>query len=146
MNEQQKNLKMNKSLLDVKIEKKFTKSFKSVIIGFIMVMVFATLNIMIYASKAGVGVFSSFSRSVGMILLIGSVIVNILLIRNVAKNLTTALVVPIQELRVAVQKLKAGEFDVNIQYKGKDELGDLANDLRQACEQIILLRHKKLQQ
>ena len=134
MSKEQKNIKMNNALLNAKMEEKFKKSFKCVIIGVVVLAVLAILNIMIYAKLAGVGVFSTFSRAVGMILLIVAVVANISLVFTVSKSLTIALVEPIRELQIAVQKLKKGEFDIDIKYEGQDELGELANDLCEACE------------
>ena len=52
------------------MQDKFKISFSAIFIGTIAIAVFVTLNIIIYAKIADVGVFSTFSRSVGMILLI----------------------------------------------------------------------------
>lgn len=43
---------------------------------------------------------------------------------------------PIHELQTAVQKIKVGEFDIDIQYEGQDEIGDLARGLREASAQM----------
>ena len=127
----EKNSVRTQKLLNANMEKKFGKTFMYVNIGFIVVMVLALANILIYAKLAGVSVFSNFSRSVGIILLLVSVIVNMVLVRTLAKSLTKAIVEPIRELQSALQKLKAGEFELDIQYEGRDELGELAEDL---CE------------
>jgi len=57
-------------------------------------------------------------------------------VRTVAKSLTVALVEPIHELQAAVQKVKVGEFDIDIEYAGQDGLGALAKDLQGACAQL----------
>ncbi|MBQ4522642.1 MAG: HAMP domain-containing protein [Lachnospiraceae bacterium] len=132
MSKERKNDRMKK-LINANIEKKFNKSFMYIIVGFIAVTVIAVANILIYANIAGVGVFSSFSRAVGMLLLFFVVLFNIILFRTITKNLTKALVEPIYELQAAVHKLKVGEFDVDIQYESQDELGQLAADLRETC-------------
>lgn len=130
---------MNKRLLEARMEDKFKISFKATIIGFVVVTVFAMLNIMIYAGIAGVGLFSTFSRSVGILLLFGTVILNIFMLNVISKSLSNAVVEPIHELQRAVQKIKVGEFDIDIKYEGKDEIGDLVKDLRQASEQIHII-------
>ena len=139
MSKEQKKAKKNERLLNQKMEQKFKTSFNAVIIGFVIVVVLAVANIMIYANLAGVGVFSTFSRAVGMILLIGAVALTISLIRVVSKSLTDALVEPIYELQDAVRKIKDGKFDVDIEYEGKDELGELADDLRDACDHVHMV-------
>lgn len=125
MSKEQKNVKMNKRLLEARMEDKFKISFKAVIIGFVVVTVLAMLNIMIYAGIAGVGLFSTFSRSVGILLLFGAVILNIFMLNVISESLSNAVVEPIHELQRAVQKIKVGEFDIDIKYEGKDEIGDL---------------------
>ena len=126
----------NDRIKDVQMEEKFKISFRKIIIGFVVVMVLAMLNIMIYASIAGVGLFSTFSRAVGVILLFVAVLANILMLTNISKNLSNAIVEPIHELQTAVQKIKVGEFDIDIQYEGQDEIGDLARGLREASAQM----------
>ncbi len=136
MSEEQKNVKMNKRLLEAKMEDKFKISFKAIIIGFVVVTFFAMLNIIIYADIAGVGLFSTFSRSVGILLLFGAVILNIFMLNVISKSLSDVVVEPIHELQRAVQKIKVGEFDIDIKYEGKDEIGDLVNDLQQTSAQL----------
>ena len=126
----------NDRIKDVQMEEKFKISFRKIIIGFVVVTVLAMLNIMIYASIAGVGLFSTFSRAVGVILLFVAVLANILMLTNISKNLSNAIVEPIHELQTAVQKIKVGEFDIDIQYEGQDEIGDLARGLREASAQM----------
>ena len=92
MSKERKSIKQNKRLLAQKMAQKFKTSFNVVIIGFVVVVVLAVLNIMIYANLAGVGVFSTFSRAVGMILLIGAVLLCVGLIRVVSMSLTEAIV------------------------------------------------------
>ncbi len=133
MSKEQKEVRMNKNLLNSNMEQKFKKSFRAVMIGFFVFVVFAVANILIYAKLAGVGVFSTPSRAVGILLLVVTLVLNIGLVLTVSKSLTTALVEPILELQNAVRKLKSGIFDIEIQYEGQDELGDLADDLREAC-------------
>ena len=136
MSKEEKHAKMNKRLLNASMVKKFKISFRSVYIGLCFVVLFSVLNIMIYANHAGIGIFSSFSRAVGFLLLIFSVLLNFSLINAVAKSLTASLVEPIHELHEAVRKLKTGNFDVDIQYEGRDELGELACELKEACEKL----------
>ncbi|MBR2044986.1 MAG: HAMP domain-containing protein [Agathobacter sp.] len=139
MGNEQKMRKQNQRLLNQKMEQKFKTAFSAVIVGVVIVVILALLNIMIYAKLAGVGVFSTFSRAVGMILLILSVLLTISLISVVSKSLTNALVEPIYELQDAIRKMKDGRFDADIKYEGKDELGELVEDLKDACGHVHMV-------
>lgn len=139
MSKKQKKNKNNKrmeALINAKIQKKFGKSFMYIILGFAIMTILAFANIMIYAGIAKVGIFSTPSRAVGILLLVLVFIFNLILFRTVTKNLTKALVEPIYELQEAVKKIKAGDLNVKIAYQSKDELGELADGLREACEYI----------
>ena len=123
-------------LVNANIEKKFKKSFTYIIVGYVLVALLAMLNIFMFARVAGVGIFSTFSRAVGILLLIFAAVFFIILFRVISKNLTKALVEPIYELQAAVKKVKAGEFDIDIRYESQDELGQLADGLREACDHM----------
>lgn len=135
MSKRQKKNKID-ALMNAKIEKKFSKSFFYIIIGFVLFMLLAVANILIYAGKAGVSVFATLSGAGAMVLLLLLFIFVIFMFRTITKNLTRALVEPIYELKAAVQKIKAGNLDVKISYQSADELGELADGLREACEYI----------
>ena len=70
---------------------------------------------------------------VGFCLLVVLVVFNFCLINTVSKSLSDSLVQPIYELKNAVQKIKEGVFEVDITYEGRDELGELADEIREAC-------------
>lgn len=135
MAKNRKNDKLNK-LINAKIEKKLKKSFKYIQTVFIVTVLLAIGNILIYSSKAKVGIFSAFPNAVGFMFLITGMVLSFILVGTLSKNLTKALVDPIQELQVAVQNIKNGNFNINIKYKSQDELGKLADDLRDMCEQM----------
>lgn len=132
------NARMDK-LVNAKIEKKFKKSFAYIIVGYIVVVLLALLNIVMFARVAKVGIFSTPSRSVGILLLILAAAFFVTLFLTITKNLTKALVEPIYELQAAVQKLKVGEFDIDIKYESQDELGQLADNLREACDEMHVI-------
>ncbi|MBQ7776867.1 MAG: HAMP domain-containing protein [Lachnospiraceae bacterium] len=76
---------------------------------------------------------------------IGLVVLNVLILAIVAciclgvffgKALSKVLRDPIDELKGAAQKLKSGDLDTDITYESKDELGDLADNFREACSQM----------
>lgn len=55
------------------------------------------------------------------------------------KNLTALLTLPIHELQEAAKKLNVGRLDIQIEYTSEDELGDLAQNFREACAQMQLV-------
>ena len=128
------NMKTNPKLLNATVENKFRKALIPVVVCIALIIVFAVLNIMIYAKAAGIGVFSNFSRTVGMLLMLGTAVASIVVLRKLITQLTYAVVEPIRELQAVVEKMKVGEFDVTINYTSKDELGELADDLRELCD------------
>ena len=58
MSKKQKNVKMNKRLLNMNMEKKVATSFKSIRVGYIIMLVLALANILIYAKLANISIFS----------------------------------------------------------------------------------------
>lgn len=136
MSEKQKKVRENKRLHNANMEQKFKLSFRAVIIGVIAVAVLTVLNILMYADAAGVSVFSTPLRIVGVVLLVVVTLGNLSLISVVAKDLTASLVRPIYELQGAVQQIRVGDFDIHIDYESKDELGVLADGLREACAEV----------
>ena len=136
MGKKQKNNKAVQKLLNLTMEKKFKKSFNTMIIGFIVVALIAVTNVLLLARAGGINIFTSVSQLVGLILMVISVVVNIILIQIVSKTLAQAVVDPITEIQSAVKLLQEGEFDIDLQYKSKDELGVLADELRTTCAEL----------
>lgn len=136
MSKKQKNNKRMDALMNAKIKKKFSKSFMYIIVGFVLFMLLAVANIMIYAGKAQTNVFATPAGIGAMVLLLVLFVFILIMFRVITKNLTKALVEPIYELQAAVAKIKAGELDIKIAYQSEDELGELADGLREACEYI----------
>ncbi len=56
-----------------------------------------------------------------------------------AKRLAGLILEPVNELQRAAQQLKNGELDIQIEYTSEDELGDLAQNFREACDQMKLI-------
>jgi len=139
MSKQQKKTKQNKKLLNVNIAKKFGIAFTSITYGLFAVVLLAILNMYMFARAAGIGLFSSFSRSVGMILFLGASLLIMIMLRAVAKALSSALTEPIYELQDAMKKLKNGNFDIELTYEGNDELSDLGSDILAACNQMHII-------
>ena len=136
MSKKQKTNGAAKKLLNLNMEKKFKTCFRVMMIGFIVVAVLALANIALLAKSGNLSIFTYFPRLFGIVLLLITVALNISLLGVVAKTLTIAIVEPIEEIKAAVQQLKKGQFDINIKYQSKDELGVLADELRSTCTEL----------
>lgn len=84
---------------------------------------------------------TAYSRASSLVSMINVILVvvaigSIILCIKLAKELTQLLLTPIKELQGAAQKLKAGELDIQIVYNSTDELGDLAQNFREACAEM----------
>ena len=130
------NTQKNQKLLNANIAKKFSTSFTSITIGILATVILAVLNMLLLARAGGIGIFSSFSRSVGLLLYLGTTVFVLLRFRSVAKQLSSAFTDPIYELKDAVKQLKSGNFDLNLQYEGNDEFKELCDDLQESCNHI----------
>ena len=130
------NTQKNQKLLNATIAKKFSTSFTSITIGILATVILAVLNMLLLARAGGIGIFSSFSRSVGLLLYLGTTVFVLLRFRSVAKQLSSAFTDPIYELKDAVKQLKSGNFDLNLQYEGNDEFKELCDDLQESCNHI----------
>jgi len=133
MSKMKASIKDNQKLKNAKINQKLKTSFTTIIVVCIIFAVLAIANIMIYAGIAGVGIFSTFTRTFGFVLMLAVLVFTMYMFRVVRISLTDALTTPIYELREAVQKLAEGELDISIEYESTDELGELAEDLRRAA-------------
>ena len=69
----------------------------------------------------------------GMLIII---VASIIKCKKSTKTITALLVEPIHELQTAAQNLKAGQLDIEITYDSEDELGDLAENFRDACAEM----------
>ena len=126
----------NQKLLNANIAKKFSISFTSITIGMIFTVILALLNMFLLARAGNIGIFSSFSRSVGLILYLVVTFFVLFSFRKIVKNLSSAFTEPIYELQEAVKQLKEGKFDLNLQYEGQDEFKALGDDLQEACSHM----------
>ncbi len=84
------------------------------------------------------GRISSLVVIVNVTMIIVSVI-SVWLCAKWAKRLAALILDPIRELQGAAQQLKGGELDIHIEYTSEDELGDLAYNFREACDQMKLV-------
>lgn len=53
-----------------------------------------------------------------------------------AKRLSGLILNPVRELQNSAKQLKNGELDIQIEYTSEDELGELAENFREACNQM----------
>ena len=136
MSKKQKANKSANKLLNLTMEKKFKTCFRVMMIGFIVVAVLALANIALLAKSGNLSIFTYFPRLFGIVLLLITVVLNISLLGAVAKTLTVAIVEPIEEIKAAVQKLQKGQFDIDIKYESKDEIGVLADEVRGTCAEL----------
>ncbi|MBQ8327788.1 MAG: methyl-accepting chemotaxis protein [Lachnospiraceae bacterium] len=134
MKEKQKKVRMNQSLLNAKMNDKFKKSFVSIYVGVGILAILSIVNILLLSLN---GDFALMRRGI-----IGSVIVALIfllcmsLCKVVAKDLSNSMLVPIREIQTAIQKLHNGELDIEIAYESKDEFGELAEELKDACDKM----------
>lgn len=66
-------------------------------------------------------------------------VIGIWLCTKWAKKLAALILEPVNELQRAAQQLKEGELDIQIEYTSEDELGELAQNFREACSQMKLI-------
>ena len=136
MAKKQKKVKLNKRLLNAKMQKKFSLGFGPVIAGVSITAMIAMAGIILLCinmAKNGLPI------TLGIVVIVVLLIVEmltIILCKTVSTSLADSIVVPIFELKDAVNKLKAGDFDVDITYESCDELGELAQDLKDTCNQL----------
>ena len=136
MAKKQKSVKINKRLLNAKMKKKFSLGFGPVIGGISVTAMIAMVGIIILCinmAKNGLPI------TLGIIVIVALLIAEILTIimcKTVSGSLADSITLPIFELKDAVNKIKKGDFDVEITYESNDELGELAQDLRETCETL----------
>ncbi|MBO5177700.1 MAG: methyl-accepting chemotaxis protein [Lachnospiraceae bacterium] len=131
--------KQNKKLLNANISKKFGIAFTAITYGIIATVILAVVNMFLIARAGGIGLFSSFSRAAGVILYIVVAFFIMIMLRTVAKSLSSSLTEPIYELQDAMKKLKNGDFNIELTYEGNDELSDLGSDILAACNQMHII-------
>lgn len=122
--------------INFSVEKKLKKAFTVVLSVFDTAMLLVLLsNIMMIITlyKKGesywIGIFSI------VLLVIGGVIGSALCTR-IIKMLSASIVQPVGEINKAIHSLKEGNLSIEIDYDGKDELGGLGENLREACDYI----------
>lgn len=75
-----------------------------------------------------------FSTIAGIVLSIVFIMVTIVVSRKVGQRIITAIMTPIYEIKDAARELSAGNLHNNIEFHSEDELGDLAQSLRESIQ------------
>lgn len=136
MGKKQNNVKMSKKLLNAKMKDKFKLGFGPVIGGVSITAIIAIVGIILLCvNMAKNGLPITLGIVVIVILLIAEML-TIIMCKMVSSMLPKSITEPIYELKEAVNKLKAGDFDIEITYESDDELGELAKDLRDTCSTL----------
>lgn len=76
--------------------------------------------------------YNSSMQTRNVLFIVGIIIVIVALICTVimATILIRSVVEPVKQLQEAMEKMRRGNMDIDIEYKAEDELGKLSNDLR----------------
>ena len=76
--------------------------------------------------------YSSSMKTRNILFIVGIIIVIVALILTVimATILIRSVVEPVKQLQEAMEKMRRGDMDIDIEYKAEDELGKLSDDLR----------------
>ena len=76
--------------------------------------------------------YNSFIETRNILFIVGIIIVIVALILTVimATILIRSVVEPVKQLQEAMEKMRRGNMDIDIEYKAEDELGNLSDDLR----------------
>lgn len=129
-------LLMNERAKNLAVEKKLKKAFNAILAvfnGALLFVFLCVLTMVVRLIKEG----ASFSAGiVAAIVIILAAVGGTILCLIAVKKLAASIVEPVSEIQGAVQKLKDGELDIEIAYDGKDEFGELAENLREACAQM----------
>ena len=123
----------NQKLKNIKMNKKFKTAFTIIQIGFIFIAVISILCITMLSVTMHKYELSTTRGLIACVLILVSALTDIILCKNVARTLEYSMTEPIYELQGALKELKEGNFDVNITYESKDELGELASNLQEVC-------------
>ena len=126
---------MNERAKNLTVEKKLKKVFNVILAVFNTVLVFVllcVLTMVVRLYKEGVSYSAGVIAAIVIVLgAIGGTVLSLVAV----KQLSVAITQPIAELQWAVQRLRAGELNTTITYDGRDELGELAENLRDTCVQ-----------
>ena len=127
---------MKENTKNLKVEKKLKKAFNAILAvfnGALLFVLLCVLTMVVRLSKEGASISAGvFAAIVIVVVAIGGTFLSLVTI----KKLATSMLEPISQIKDAVEKLKTGELDVDVAYDGKDEFGELAVGLHEACVQM----------
>ena len=129
-------MSMKENTKNLKVEKKLKKAFNAILAvfnGALLFVLLCVLTMVVRLSKEGASISAGvFAAIVIVVVAIGGTFLSLVTI----KKLATSMLEPISQIKDAVEKLKTGELDVDVAYDGKDEFGELAVGLHEACVQM----------
>ncbi len=127
---------MNSQMNNLKVEEKLKKAFRKVLGIFNGALTFVFLCVLTMIVRL-IKENASYSAGVtaAVVIVVVAISGSVLCMREI-KRLTKAMLEPISEIQAAVQKLKAGELDIQMKYVGDDEFGELTANLKEACDKM----------
>ena len=132
----QKKTKMSNKLKNIKMDKKFKKSFTLIQLGFILIAVIGILCIAMLSVTLHSQGYPITRGLIASILILVTALVDISLCKKVSKSLEISMTEPIYEIQGALKELKEGNYNINITYESQDELGELASNLQEVCLEL----------
>ncbi|MBQ8279090.1 MAG: methyl-accepting chemotaxis protein [Roseburia sp.] len=118
------------------MEQKFKKAFSAINIMVALMTVITLVSNAVLSSTLSANGLPMTAGAVGGGLFLVVVFFYVSLSKTVSKSLATSMEEPIYELQAAARKIKDGDLNIEISYESQDELGELAQYLREACAQM----------
>lgn len=88
-----------------------------------------------HTAYVGSVVVSSVSWGLLLLLTIISIVTGV----RISKTVTAKIIAPVDELNQAAREIAKGNLDVQLEYSGKDEFGELADSFRKTCDTLKLI-------
>lgn len=145
-------IKVQKKLTEKDINAKLNLSFRTITAAFTFTSLFALFGLIIMMAtfanmfenyvvdKSGtvkqLFSVSSICGFIVLVILIMAIVLCVCICKFFRIAITKSLTEPINEIERAAQSLKEGELDITIDYAGKDELGKLTGEFKDACAQM----------
>ena len=129
-------LSMNKKAKNLNVEKKIKMAFNAILAvfnGALLFVFLCVLTMIVGLKKVGAPFSAGVTAAIVIVIVaIGGTALSLITI----KKLASSMLIPITQIQEVVGKLKAGELDMDVVYDGKDEFGELAVNLHEACVQM----------
>ena len=127
---------MNEKTKNLTVDKKIKSVFNAVLAvfnGALLFVFLCVLTMVVRLSKEGASISAGVVAAIIIVVVaIGGTALSLIAVRKLA----VAMVGPISDIQDMVQNLKVGDLDIQIAYDGKDEFGELAVNLHEACVQM----------